>query len=231
MGLKHSVLEGTGTTYKTHVIHKIFEERLTENIKNRPALFYHKEVDTIRETSFDDLNKNANRLAEYILKYLRDTDVKPNQDGDYVIAVCMNTNDNVIATLLAIWKVGAAYLPIDPTFPTNRVEHILGDAKPVLVIYDHYDVSLFRNTSYISFDNLLAKSSCCSEENIHTQASLNRCEEDIAIVLYTSGSCGTPRGKYFTRVSCSRTLIVWEYRLFNKYAIYLQVFVYHILQY
>ena len=62
---------------------------------------------------------------------------KANQDGDWIIAVCMMPSDNLVKVLLAIWKAGAAYLPLDPTFPPNRIEHILNESKPVLVIYDN----------------------------------------------------------------------------------------------
>lgn len=49
----------------------------------------------------------------------------------------MAPSDKLIITLLAIWKAGCAYLPLDPTFPKNRIEHILNESKPVLVIYDN----------------------------------------------------------------------------------------------
>lgn len=53
-----------------------------------------------------------------------------------MIAVCMSPSDHLVATLLAIWKAGAAYLPLDVTFPLNRIEHIVKESKPVLVIHD-----------------------------------------------------------------------------------------------
>lgn len=61
---------------------------------------------------------------------------KPNGDGDWIVAVCMTPSDYLITTLLSIWKTGGAYLPLDTNFPPNRIEHILNESKPVLVIHD-----------------------------------------------------------------------------------------------
>lgn len=84
--------------------------------------------------SYNFLNSFTNRLASTIVRELRTSEA--NQDGDFVIAVCMKPSDHLIAVLLAIWKAGAAYLPLDVTFPTNRIEHIARESKPVLVIHD-----------------------------------------------------------------------------------------------
>lgn len=197
MGSKQSVVEGTHSEHKTQFIHKIFEERLNENNVNRTAIIYH-DTDGIRKTSFDALNRTANRLAACILEMLRDMDADRNADDDYVIAVCMNPNDNVIVTLLAIWKTGAAYLPLDTNIPINRTESIVNEAKPALVICDHnLDRSVFQNVNTISFDELLFKSTHCSEDNIHTQHSVSRGEDDVAIILYTSESSGKSKGNFF----------------------------------
>ena len=85
--------------------------------------------------SYNFLNSFTNRLAAAIMKEIGGTAVA-NQDGDFVIAVCMTPSDHLVATLLAIWKAGAAYLPLDVTFPLNRIDHIVKEAKPVLVIHD-----------------------------------------------------------------------------------------------
>lgn len=195
MTLEQSVLEGRYSDYQPKLVHKIFEERLNVACINRPALYYHDTVDGVRQTSFDELNKKANRLGACILEIFRDDGAKRNQDGDYVVAVCMNTNDNVIATLLAIWKSGAAYLPLEPNFPSNRIHHIVGEAKPALVIYDdNVDRNVFQVARSIHYNELLILSSNCSEDNIHDRNSVGSGADNVAIILYTSGSTGTPKG-------------------------------------
>ena len=59
-----------------------------------------------------------------------------NVDGDIIISVCMKPSIDLIVTLLAIWKMGAAYLPLDVDFPKNRIKHILDESKPVMTITD-----------------------------------------------------------------------------------------------
>lgn len=48
----------------------------------------------------------------------------------------MQPSDHLVMTLLAIWKAGAAYLPLDHAFPGPRIEHIVREAKPAVIIYD-----------------------------------------------------------------------------------------------
>lgn len=195
MASNQSVAGVTHSDYTTKLIHQIFEERLNETCMSQPALYYHDAMDEVRETSFGELNKKANQFAACIIDILSHADAKRNQDGDYVIVVCMATNDDMVAALLSVWKAGAAYLPIEPNFPLNRVQHIVNEVKPVLVIYDHnVDPSMFQNVNTLSFDMLLTKSGNCLEDNIHCQNSVSCGENDVAIVLYTSGSTGRPKG-------------------------------------
>lgn len=195
MGAKQSVVEGSTSDEKPKFVHKIFEERLSENIKNRPALLYHDAADSLRSTTFNELNKTANRLAACILNILRDIDAMRNQDGDYVIAVCMAKNDYAITMLLAIWKIGAAYLAIDRDLSAIQIHYLVEDAKPTMIVCDHYaDRSAFGNVHCISYEELLAKSTLCAEDNIHTQNSVSCGDDDIAIILYTSGTAGTVKG-------------------------------------
>lgn len=90
--------------------------------------------------SYNFLNSFTNRLASAIAKEVvassNGNEPSPNQDGDFVVAVCMAPSDHLVATLLAIWKAGAAYLPLDVTFPLSRIEHIVQESRPVLVIHD-----------------------------------------------------------------------------------------------
>lgn len=78
----------------------------------------------------------TNQIAKVLLEICAINQLKSNQDGDHVIAVSMQPTDSLVIALLSILKAGAAYLPLDAEFPPARVEHILSEAKPLMVIYD-----------------------------------------------------------------------------------------------
>lgn len=84
--------------------------------------------------SFGTLDATASRIARALLCHVNSVGARANQDGDFLVAVCMEPSDRLVMTLLAVWKMGAAYLPLDPTFPPARVSHILSEAQPVAVI-------------------------------------------------------------------------------------------------
>jgi non-ribosomal peptide synthetase component F len=95
----------------------------------KKALTFHSKT-----LSFKTLDAAASRLARALLEHVHRTGAVANQDGDFLIAVCMDPSDQLVVTLLAVWKIGAAYLPLDPSFPPTRVSHILNEAQPLLII-------------------------------------------------------------------------------------------------
>lgn len=99
----------------------------------------------ITHLSYAALEVKANQLARSILQFLSNSNrQRVNQDGDYVITVCMHPSEKLIITLLAIWKVGAAYLPLDINTPISRMEHIFSEVNPLMMITDQKGTSLFK---------------------------------------------------------------------------------------
>lgn len=94
------------------------------------------DVDSLRNHSYSQLDKMSNKMARCIRQNVINNRLQPNADGDYIVAVSMYPSDKLVIALLAIWKAGAAYLPIDPTFPGPRIEHIVRESKPFMVVYD-----------------------------------------------------------------------------------------------
>lgn len=101
---------------------------------------------TSTRLSFAELNAISNQLARGIV-----THVGPvNGDGDFVVAVQLTPDDGLIAALLAIWKAGAAYLPVDVDAPPHRIRHVLDEAKPCLVITNTPDGELSGHNNIIT---------------------------------------------------------------------------------
>lgn len=84
----------------------------------------------MHKLSYSEMDRAANRLARALLHRLA-----PQQSEDAIVAVSVAPSDALLLTLLAVWKSGAAYMPLDSQAP-QRVQHIIQEAKPLLVITD-----------------------------------------------------------------------------------------------
>ncbi|WDE11818.1 non-ribosomal peptide synthetase [Thalassomonas haliotis] len=110
--------------------------------------------------------------------------------GDRV-AVLMSRSLDLPLTLLAAWRVGAIFIPLDPQYPQERINYIVSDAQPKLVIYDDESVDNIAQAalnSAISF-NTLINTPLSGGAPEHTPAL-----DDPAYMIYTSGSTGKPKG-------------------------------------
>jgi amino acid adenylation domain-containing protein len=134
--------------------------------------------------TYRDLNRRANRLA----RHLREFGVGPEK----LVAVCMERAPQMMVALLGILKTGAAYLPLDPSYPNDRLAYMLEDA--------HTSVILTQERLLDKFSSHPAKSICLDERGF---ALTGYSEENLAVgiepdnlayVLYTSGSTGKPKG-------------------------------------
>ncbi|MBQ4783338.1 AMP-binding protein, partial [Pectobacterium versatile] len=74
---------------------------------------------------YDELNRRANRLAHHLLSL----GVKP----DDRVALCLERSPDMVVGLLGILKSGAAYVPLDPAYPAERLAYMLDDAAPIVL--------------------------------------------------------------------------------------------------
>nr|ADU56090.1 hypothetical protein CA878-12 [uncultured organism CA878] len=141
-------------------------------------------VDGDRAMSFGELAEHAERLAGHL--HCRGV-----RRGDRV-AVVMDRSPDLVATLLAVWKAGAAYVPVDPAYPVERVKFMLADAEPAAVVCAeaHRDAVLDGGLDPIVLDDPETRQAVagCTRLSVGTRAG------DLAYVMYTSGSTGTPKG-------------------------------------
>lgn len=165
------------------------------------------------KVSYNRLNIKANQMAYKILQLVHGKE--PNQDGDYIIAVCMEPSANLITTFLAILKAGAAYFPLNVSFQVNRIMMLLNESKPILVIHDdtYKNVSAFGNITFISFSKLNNDSEGYSSSNVLKKQTLSKEQNDTAIILYASGSTTIIKGARIPHVNVINRL-KWQYNTF-----------------
>jgi natural product biosynthesis luciferase-like monooxygenase protein len=133
--------------------------------------------------TYDDLNRRANRLAYHLLGL----GVGPGTP----VGLCADRSHELVVALLAIQKAGGCYVPLDPTYPRDRLEYMLTDSgAPVLVTQSHLRGLLpgaGRDVVLLDDETLWA------ERPDRNPTSTAR-PDDLAYVIYTSGSTGRPKG-------------------------------------
>ncbi|WP_311567529.1 non-ribosomal peptide synthetase [Photobacterium arenosum] len=139
-----------------------------------------------KKLTYRELNNKVNQMAVY----LSHCGV---QRGNFVGLLLHRSMEQVI-TLLAVLKIGASYVPIDPVNPLNRIKYIINNAKlSYLLTHDEYsDALLGVVLSVIDVDKVLEESSFCSQ--VFDLKETEVTGDDTAYVIYTSGSTGEPKG-------------------------------------
>ena len=145
------------------------------------------------QLSYALLNQRANTLA----RRLKSLGAKPGKR----IGICLERSPEMVIAVLAVLKSGAAYVPLDPTYPQARLRTMLGDSSPVvLVTTERISASL---------PPYAARPLYIDQEPVDTGSrddSAVVSPEDIAYVIYTSGSTGTPKGVLVTHGNVSNHL-------------------------
>lgn len=119
---KHKIIKTGGLLFLSNSISVIY--------------FFFSENGLKYEHTYDEVNQKANQLARIMSQSIKLNKLPKNTDGDYIVAVNLPASDKLVVILLAIWKAGGAYLPLDQAFPGPRIEHIIREARPAIVIYD-----------------------------------------------------------------------------------------------
>ncbi|XP_023021486.2 beta-alanyl-bioamine nonribosomal peptide synthetase ebony [Leptinotarsa decemlineata] len=204
-----SILRGSSKCYTGNHLIEIFDNIANRNEHHSAVLF---EVNgQCYNHTYSELARITTELSNILRNIMLNDNVTCNNDGDYIIGVRMAPSDRMIMALLAIWKAGAAYLPLDPEFPKWRTEYIVNDAKPILIISD--EVSNWFQQMELSFEDLLDRSKKIQSGERITKDDNCRVQQDIAIVLYTSGSTGKPKGVRLPQTAIMNRL-QWQFQQF-----------------
>ncbi|MDJ0835579.1 MAG: amino acid adenylation domain-containing protein [Acidobacteriota bacterium] len=152
-----------------------------------PALMAWDDQDRLQTMTYAELDQAANRTA----RYLRENGM---QTGD-IVGLCLKPGCDMIVSLLAVLKAGGAYLPLDPDYPTERLNFLLKDSGLQLLITQEdalsslpgYELSFMQTLVLDEERETLARQSA-APLSFKPDAALP------AYVIYTSGSTGRPKG-------------------------------------
>ncbi len=158
---------------KDETIADKFEKIVLQN-PNKTALIYNDLT-----LSFSELNQKANNLSRYLKENF---EIMP----DDKIALMVDRSEDLIVAIFAILKSNGAYLPIDPSYPNERIEYILSDALPKVIISETKYLNKIDNPNIIDIKNFDIKNFDNPKRNITPNS--------LAYIIYTSGSTGNPKG-------------------------------------
>ncbi|WP_338730763.1 non-ribosomal peptide synthetase DhbF [Bacillus subtilis] len=152
------------------------------------------------QVNYQELNQEANRLARLLIE----KGIGPEQ----FVALALPRSPEMVASMLGVLKTGAAYLPLDPEFPADRISYMLEDAKPSCIITtEEIAASLPDNLAVpkLVLDQAVTQEIIkrYSPENPAVSVSLDH----PAYIIYTSGSTGRPKGVVVTQKSLSNFLL------------------------
>jgi len=183
--LLHEVelLEKTGskTEINNHMIDRNLNDLLTDSFHRFAD---HTAINFRDKTiSYNDLNIKSNQLANLLIS-------KGVSQGDKV-GISLDRSIELIISIIAIAKTGAAYLPLDRTFPSERIGHIINNSSPKCIVTDRSIKNIKTNESIIYYiEDLLEE----SQDFEKTDPKFDYDENNLIFVLHTSGSTGRPKG-------------------------------------
>ena len=151
-----------------------FEEQVMKTPDNIATVFEDKNI------TYKELNEKANALAHQ----LRELGVSPN---DYV-AIMAERSLEMIVGIFGIIKSGGAFVPLDPASPVERMNYILGDCQPKVLLTNQKQLKIENDIKIINLTNQDVLSKNTKNPNHINQPS------DLAYVIYTSGTTGRPKG-------------------------------------
>ncbi|WP_265569191.1 non-ribosomal peptide synthetase, partial [Streptomyces hygroscopicus] len=136
--------------------------------------------------SFGELDRRANRLARYL--------VGQGVGAESVVGLALPRGAEMIAGILAVWKAGAGYLPIDPQQPAERVAFMLKDSRTALVLTTEeiQDELPSVGVRLVAVDGALVRMQLAALPVTAPGAGVR--PDGLAYVIYTSGSTGRPKG-------------------------------------
>ncbi len=172
----------TNVDYPKHkTIVDLFEEQVEKTPDNIAVVFKDQKL------TYRELNEKANSLANYIIK----NDLKSTP----IIGILLDRSIEMIICIIAVLKSGKAYIPIDPNYPTDRINYMLKDSNCNLILSSE---KLYTNLNLsINFINVELNNNKVYD-NYAKNLNMKINHDSLSYIIYTSGSTGKPKGVMLT---------------------------------
>lgn len=182
-----NVLSATAAT-----VAGIFEQTVARHHSKEAIVFGDESI------SYHDLNRQANKLARYL--FLQ------GGNSSAPVAVLMDQSIDRVIALLAVLKVGAAYVPLEPSYPAHRIAFILEDTGASFLITGNDSTALYDGAvkKILMDERLQGELDTFQGQNLEVKVHTS----DPAYIIYTSGSTGTPKGVRTTHRNL-RNFVSW----------------------
>jgi amino acid adenylation domain-containing protein len=182
----------TGQEVTEATVSEMFEEQVARTPEATAI------VQGERSFTYQELNQQANRLAHYLIA----RGIGP----ESLVGIALDRSPHMVVAILAAWKSGAAYLPLDPEYPLRRLDHMLADAQPAVVLtveklreqlpQSSATEFIFLDAANIQTDLMLSPTHNPSQAD----RAMPLLPQHPAYLIYTSGSTGMPKGVLVTHV-------------------------------
>ncbi|PYQ44520.1 MAG: hypothetical protein DMF77_07020 [Acidobacteria bacterium] len=154
-----------------------------------------------QELSYGELNARGNRLARHLRRHGAGLEVR--------VGICMDRSVEMVVGLLGILKAGAAYVPLDPSYPKERLAFMIEDSRvPVLLAQERMLEAL---PEYAGRVTCLDRDSETIAAESDASVASGAGGQSLAYVIYTSGSTGIPKGAAISHRAVNRLVVNTDY--------------------
>ncbi|HEV7920011.1 MAG TPA: amino acid adenylation domain-containing protein [Thermoanaerobaculia bacterium] len=187
----------TADVYPHHkTMHQLFEEQAARTPDAQAVVIGEQQL------TYGELNARANRLAHFL--------IAKNVQPDSIVGVYVDRSLEMVVGLVAILKAGAAYMPLDPSYPTARLRAMLEDSNAAVVLTQEH---LADGLTGLPCEAVIVGRDFDAPSHDPANTGTPR---NLAYVMYTSGSTGRPKGVEVEHLSVVRLVIDNNYLPLNS---------------
>ncbi|GKU83911.1 non-ribosomal peptide synthetase [Niallia sp. NCCP-28] len=146
--------------------------------------------------TYRQLMNNVNNIAAFLLK--------KGIGSEQFVGICMDRSIEMISSMLAVLKTGAAYVPLDPAYPKDRLNYMIEDSQPAIILINFEELPFATQVMTVNVQNL-------RQDRAKYEFEFNHSPRQAAYMIYTSGSTGKPKGVVIEMASLMNFLKSMQY--------------------